>query len=148
MPRKENDYLTRYEVNVLVDNSKLTGAPVVIEHNPTYNNLVGRVEKESMMGTLTTDFTMIRKGSLHAANGGYLIIRAEELFKNYFSWEALKRALRNKELMIEEAADQLGYLTTKTLKPEPIPLQVKIILIGNPVYYHLLFSLEIGRAHV
>lgn len=140
--QKENDYLTRYEVNVLVDNSKLTGAPVVIEHNPTYNNLVGRVEKESMMGTLTTDFTMIRKGSLHAANGGYLIIRAEELFKNYFSWEALKRAVRNKELTIEEAADQLGYLTTKTLKPEPIPLKVKIILIGNPVYYHLLFSLD------
>lgn len=93
------------------------------------------MEKESIMGTLVTDFTMIRSGAFHRANGGYLIIRADELFKNFFSWEAIKRAIRNKEIMIEDSTDQLGYLTTKTLKPEPIPLQVKFILVGNPIYY-------------
>lgn len=139
---KGSDFLKRYEVNVLIDNTRQKGAPIVIERNPTYNNLIGRVEKESMMGTLVTDFTMIRKGSLHSANGGYLIIRAEELFKNYFSWEALKRAIRNKEIMIEEATDQLGYMTTKTLKPESIPLHVKVILVGNAWYYHLLYALD------
>jgi lon-related putative ATP-dependent protease len=139
---KGNDFLKRYEVNILVDNSAQQGAPVVFENNPTYNNLVGRVEKESIMGTLVTDFTMIRSGALHNANGGYLIIRADELFKNYFSWDAVKRAIRNKEIMIEEAADQLGYLTTETLKPEAIPLQVKIILVGNPLYYYLLYAYD------
>ena len=139
---KANNYLSRYEVNALVDNSGQTGAPIIIETNPTYNNLIGRVEKESVMGSLVTDFTMIRKGSLHQANGGYLIIRAAELFKNYFSWEALKRAIRNKEILIEEAMDQLGYLTTKSLKPQAIPLQVKVILVGSPYYYHVLYAID------
>ncbi|MFN5422637.1 MAG: Lon protease family protein [bacterium] len=139
---KGNEYLKRYEVNVLIDNSKQNGSPIIIENNPTYNNLIGSVEKESLMGSLVTDFTMIRKGSLHKANGGYLIIRASELFKNYFSWEALKRSVRNKEIMIEEATEQLGYFTTKTLKPEPIPLNVKVILVGSGLYYHLLFHLD------
>ena len=142
LPQTKNEFVKRYEVNVLVDNAKAEGAPVIIESNPTYNNLIGRVEKESVMGTLVTDFTMIRKGSLHSANGGYLVLRAEELFRNYFSWEALKRAIRNKEVMIEEAADQLGYLTTKTLKPEPMPLSVKVILVGTPMYYHMLYAYD------
>jgi predicted ATP-dependent protease len=103
---------------------------------------LGSVEKESLMGSLITDFTMIRKGSLHKANGGYLIIKAPELFKNYFSWEALKRAIRNKEIVIEDIGEQLGYLTTKTLKPDPIPLQVKVILVGQPIYYHLLYEYD------
>ncbi|MBZ5856328.1 Lon protease family protein [Flavihumibacter profundi] len=140
---KNQDFLKRYEVNVLVDNSRQQGAPIIIESNPTYNNLIGRVEKESVMGTLLTDFTMIRKGALHSANGGYLVIRAEELFKNYFSWEALKRTIKNKEVLIEEATDKLGYLTTKSIKPEPIPLKVKVILVGDPLYYHLLYSYDI-----
>lgn len=135
-------FTRRYEVNVVVDNARQTGAPVVIEHHPTYNNLVGRVEKETVMGTLVTDFTMVRKGSLHSANGGYLIIRAEELFRNFLSWEALKRALRNRQVTIEEAADQLGYLTTKSLRPEPIPLDVKVILVGTPNYYQLLHAYD------
>jgi predicted ATP-dependent protease len=136
------EYLRRYDVNLLVDNVHQKGAPIVIEQNPTYNNLVGRVEKESVMGTLVTDFTMIRKGSLHEANGGYLIIRAEQLFRNYFSWDALKRALRNRQVVIEEATDQLGYLTTKTLKPEAIPLDVKVVLVGSPLYYHILYRID------
>lgn len=139
---KGTEYLKRYEVNVLIDNSQQKGSPIIIENNPTYNNLIGSVEKESFMGSLVTDFTMIRKGSLHKANGGYLIIRASELFKNYFSWEALKRSIRNKEIMIEEATEQLGYLSTRTLKPEPIPLNVKVVLVGSALYYHILFHLD------
>jgi len=135
-----NNFIKRYEVNVLVDNDLCQGAPVVIEPHPTYNNLFGRVEKESYMGTWVTDLTLIRRGSLHTANGGYLIIQVEELFKNVFSWESLKRALKNKEVVIEEAGDQWGFITTKTLKPAPIPLKVKVILIGAPFFYHLLYA--------
>jgi len=137
-----NNFIKRYEVNVLVDNDQGQGAPVVIEPHPTYNNLFGRVEKESYMGTWITDLTLIRRGSLHTANGGYLIIQVEELFKNVFSWESLKRALKNKEVVIEEAGDQWGFITTKTLKPEPIPLNVKVILIGDPFFYHLLYAYD------
>lgn len=138
----ENPFHKRYEVTVLVDNSETRGAPVIIERNPTYNNLLGRVEKESMMGMLVTDFTMIRKGSLHSANGGYLILRVEELLTSVFSWNGLKRALKNREIVIEEAADQLGYLTSRSLKPEPIPLNLKIILIGDQQIYHLLYEYD------
>ncbi len=138
----DNSFLKRYEVTVLVDNTDTKGAPVVTERNPSYNNLLGRVEKESYMGTLMTDFTMIRNGALHNANGGYLIIRIEELLQNYFSWECLKRALKNKEIVIEEATDQLGYLTTRTLKPDRIPLDIKVILIGSPYYYQLLYEYD------
>ena len=137
-----SDFLRRYDVNVLVDNSQLKGAPVVIERNPTYNNLVGKVEKETVMGTLVTDFTMIRKGSLHSANGGYLVIRAEELLRNPFAWEALKRAIRDRQAVIEEAADQLGYLTTRSLKPEAIPLNVKVVIIGSEFYHDILHTYD------
>ncbi|MFM1794993.1 MAG: hypothetical protein RL642_1378 [Bacteroidota bacterium] len=141
-PLRENEFSKRYQINVLIDNGYQKGAPVFIESNPTFINLIGSVEKESIMGSLITDFTMIRKGSLHKANGGYLIIKASELFKNPFSWEALKRAIRNKEIVIEDIGEQLGYLTTKTLKPDPIPLQVKVILVGQPMYYHLLYDFD------
>ena len=132
--------LRKYEVNVLVDNSTLKGAPVITELNPTYNNLFGRMEKEAQFGTLVTDFTMIREGSLHRANGGYLVLPVEELLRNLFSWDSLKRALRNKEIAIEEAAERLGFITTKSLRPKPIPLDVKVILIGQPILYHLLYT--------
>lgn len=136
------DFQRRYDVNLLTDNSRQQGAPVIIERNPTYNNLVGRVEKETVMGTLVTDFTMIRKGSLHSANGGYLIIRAEELLRNPFSWDALKRALRDRQAVTEDIADQLGYLTTRSLKPEPIPLRIKVIIVGSEQYHDLLFAYD------
>ncbi|GAI64297.1 unnamed protein product, partial [marine sediment metagenome] len=87
--------LKKYEVNVIIDNSSLQGAPVIIEHNPTYRNLFGRIEKEAQLGVLTTDFTMIHAGSLHKANGGFLVLTVEELLKNLFSWEGLKTALMN-----------------------------------------------------
>lgn len=132
----------KYQVNVVVDNSGMTGAPVVMEFNPTNNNLFGRIEKESEFGALVTDFTMIRAGSLHRANGGYLVVQVEELLRNIFSWDGLKRSIRNREIAIEEAGERLGFIATKSLSPEPIPLETKVILIGNPALYHLLFAYD------
>ncbi len=128
----------KYEVNLITDNAELQGSPVVIEHNPTYQNMFGRIEKEAQFGVLTTDFTMIRGGSLHKANGGYLVILAEELARNMFTWDGLKRDLMNQCITIEEAGERLGFITTKGLKPEPIPLQAKVVLIGNPLLYRML----------
>jgi lon-related putative ATP-dependent protease len=133
---------TKYEVNVLVDNGSLEGAPVVMELNPTYNNLFGRIEKEAEFGTMVTDFTMIRAGCLHRANGGYLVLVVEDVLRNLFSWDSLKRALRNQEITIEEASERLGYITTKSLRPEPIPLDIKVILIGQPILYYLLHTYD------
>ncbi|MBU7032028.1 MAG: AAA family ATPase [Theionarchaea archaeon] len=130
----------KYEVNVIVDNSHLKGAPVIIENNPTYPNLFGRIEKEAQFGVLSTDFTMIRGGSLHRANGGYLVIPMEELARNMFSYDSLKRDLQDEYITIEEAAERLGYMTTKGLKPSPIPLEIKVVLIGNHMFYHILYS--------
>jgi lon-related putative ATP-dependent protease len=130
--------LKRYAVSVLVDNAALKGVPVVTEQNPTYNNLFGRIENEAHFGTLVTDFSMIRQGSLHRANGGYLILPIEELLRNAFSWDSLKRALRTREIVIEDAGERLGFLTTRTLQPQPVPLDVKIILIGRPILHSLL----------
>jgi len=132
----------KYEVNVVVDNSELEGAPVVMELNPTYNNLFGRIEKEAQFGALVTDFTMIREGSLHRANGGYLVLPVNEVLRNLFSWDSLKRALRNKEIVVEEAGERLGFITTKSLRPEPIPLDVKVVLIGQPTLYYLLYTMD------
>jgi lon-related putative ATP-dependent protease len=132
----------KYEVNLLVDNSDLQGSPVIVELNPTHKNLFGRVEKEAQFGVLTTDFTMIRAGSLHKANGGYLVLPAEDILRNLFSWDGLKRALTNNRIMIEEAGERLGLITTKGLRPEPIPLNIKVLLIGKPTIYHLLYMLD------
>jgi len=132
----------KYEVNVIVDNSDLRGAPVVVELSPTYQNLFGRIEKEAQFGVLTTDFTMIRAGSLHKANGGYLVVPAEELIRNIFSWDGLKAAIINDRITIEEAGERLGFITTKGLRPAPVPLSVKVVLIGNPMLYHMLYILD------
>ena len=130
--------LKHYAVNVLVDNASLKGVPVVNEQNPTYNNLFGRIESEAHFGTLVTDFSLIRRGSLHYANGGYLILPIEEMLRNPFSWDGLKRALRKREIVIEDAGERLGYFTTRTIQPQPIPLDVKVILIGQPNLFSLL----------
>jgi lon-related putative ATP-dependent protease len=142
MARAKEMLLRKYEVNVLVNNSELEGAPVIMERNPTYNNLFGRIEKEAQFGALQTDFTLIKEGSLHRANGGYLVLPVEDVLRNLFSWDSLKRALRNNEIATEEAGERLGFITTKSLRPEPIPLNVKVVLIGIPLLYHLLFSLD------
>jgi len=132
----------KYEVNVIVDNSDCRGAPVVMETNPNYQNLSGRTEKEAQFGALVTDFTMIRSGSLHKANNGFLIIPVEDLLRNSFSYEGLKRALRDEKIVIEEPQERYGFISTKSLKPEPIPLHIKVILIGNPYLYQQLFILD------
>jgi len=133
----------KYEVNVLVDNSELNGAPVILEFNPTFNNLFGRIEKESQFGALYTDFTMIKSGSLHRANGGYLVMRIENILTNFQTWEGLKRTLRDGKLVIEEIGERLGFLTTRSLRPEPIPLDVKVVVIGEPLFYYLLLRLDL-----
>ncbi len=132
----------KYEVNVIVDNSNAKGAPVVIEQNPTYQNLFGRTEKEAQFGALVTDFTMIRGGALQKANSGYLIMPVEELLRNPFSYEGLKRAIRNQHVTIEEVEERLGFVFTKSLKPMPVPLSVKVILIGDPYLYQQLLALD------
>lgn len=131
---------TEFDVNILTDNTELEGAPIVMEFNPTYFNLFGKVEHESHMGTLVTDFTLIRGGALHRANGGYLIIPLKELLQNYFSWDSLKRALKNEEVVIEDASERFGFMSAKSLKPDPMPLHVQVILIGSPWLYHLLYQ--------
>jgi lon-related putative ATP-dependent protease len=132
----------KYAVNVLVDHTGLQGAPVVLERNPTYGNLFGRIEQEAQFGALVTDFTMIRSGSLHRANGGYLVLPAEEVLRNPLAWESLKRALVNNEIVIEDAGDKMGFMTTKNLRPEPIPLRVKVILVGRSDVYQLLLAYD------
>jgi lon-related putative ATP-dependent protease len=134
--------LRKYEVNLLVDNSELKGAPVILELNPTFNNLFGRIEKEAQFGALSTDFTMIKAGSLHRANGGYLVVRIEDILTNFQSWEGLKRTLRDGKLVIEELGERLGFVVTKSLKPEPIPLEVKVVVSGEPMFYYLLLRLD------
>jgi lon-related putative ATP-dependent protease len=140
MPQGQDQTSTRYEVNVLVDNSATKGAPVVVETNPTYPNLFGGFERKSQFGALFTDFTLIHPGALHRANGGFLVMRAMDLLKWYFSWEALKRCLRNQHIRIEDPAEQFGLMLTKSLKPEPIPLKVRIVLIGEPWIHQLLYA--------
>jgi lon-related putative ATP-dependent protease len=132
----------KYEVNVIVDNSDVKGALVVMDFNPTYQNLFGTTEKEAQFGALVTDFTMIRGGSLHKANSGYLIIPVEGLLRNPFSYEGLKRALRDEKIIIEEPQERFGFISTKGLKPQPIPLSIKVVLIGNPYLYQQLFTLD------
>ncbi len=118
---REDPY-KKYEVNVVIDNSETKGAPVIMETNPTYPNLLGKTEKEAQFGALTTDFSMIRAGSIHKANGGYLIIPVEELLQNPFSYDGLKRDLRDGNMTIAEPEERYGFLSVKTLKPQPIPL--------------------------
>lgn len=141
MPRQEPD-LTRYAVNLIVDNANVSGAPVVIEKNPTYANLVGRVERRAQFGALLTDFTMIRAGSLVKANGGYLVLNIEDVLRNPFVYEALKRALMDQEVRIEDMAERYGLFSATTLRPGPVPLDVKVCLIGNLHFYHLLFAYD------
>ncbi len=134
--------LQRYKVNLLVDHSQSKGAPVVYEDNPTYQNLIGQVEHIAQMGALVTDFTLIRPGSLHRANGGYLILDARKLLQNAFAWDALKRALQSRQIRIESLGQMLSLISTVSLEPEPIPLDVKIALYGDRMLYYLLLNLD------
>jgi predicted ATP-dependent protease len=135
----ESPLTDRYEVNVLVDNREQPGAPVVAESHPTYYNLLGRVEYQPRFGAMVTDYRMIKPGALHRANGGYLLLNATDLLRNPFTWDVLKRALRTGTIQIENIGEQFSPIPAATLRPEPIPLNVKVVLIGPPLVYHLLF---------
>jgi lon-related putative ATP-dependent protease len=130
-------FMERYNVNVIVDNAETKGAPVVEEVNPTYNNLVGRIERKARFGAFYTNFSMIRSGSVLKANGGYLILNVLDVLRNPYSWDALKRIIKNNEVKIEDVTELYGF-TSGGIKPEPIPVSLKVIMLGSPWLYYLL----------
>ena len=130
--------LARYQVNLLVDHAATTAAPVVTEDNPIYPNLVGRVDHIAHMGTLVTNFTMIMAGALHRANGGYLVLDADKLLTQPYAWEGLKRALKSAQVKIESLVQVYGLMSTLSLEPEPMPLALKVVLVGERLVYYLL----------
>jgi lon-related putative ATP-dependent protease len=132
----------RYRVNVLVGNGHVTGAPVVFETNPTFYNLLGRVEYRGVLGTLVTDFRQIRAGALHRANGGFLVLEVADVLRSPQAWEALKRALQSRQLRIENLGDQFSAVPTTSVAPEPIPLDIKVVLIGTTAVLNLLQSAD------
>jgi len=134
----DTHWFNRYRVNVLLAHDLKDGAPVIHEALPSYNNLLGRIEHQALQGALITDFTMICAGALHRANGGYLLLDALKVLTQPFAWEALKRALASRQINIESLAQITSLISTVSLEPEPIPLDVKVILIGEPFIYYLL----------
>ena len=132
----------RYQVNVLVDNARTAGAPVVVERNPTFMNVIGRIEREVRFGGTVMDFTMLRSGALHRANGGYLVLRARDVLNDPIGWAALKRALDSGQVQIDDPGTQFQMFSTRTLEPEPIPLDVKVILLGSPSLYYFLYAVD------
>ncbi|HHV59460.1 MAG TPA: AAA family ATPase [Clostridiaceae bacterium] len=142
LSRRSGFKADRYKINLFVDNSKLKGAPVIVDFNPTFYNLVGKIEYENELGVITTDFTKIKPGNLHLANGGYLILQAKDVLTNYQSWELLKRVLKTKKIEVENIKELLGIVAVSTLKPEPISVNVKVILIGSELIYQLLYEYD------
>lgn len=134
--------LRRYRVNAIIDRSEDEGAPVVFEHNPNFQNLVGQVEHRAQMGALITDFNLIKAGALHRANGGFLILDVRKVLTQPYAWEGLKRALQAGEIQIESVGQMLSLISTTSLEPEKIPLDVKVALFGEPMIYYLLYYLD------
>jgi len=132
----------RYTVNLLVDNRETEGAPMIYETNPSYYNLLGRVEYENRFGMVVTDFSMIKPGALHRANGGYLVLQARDVLTAMQSWQVLKRVLRTGEIRIENIGEHFGLMAMATLRPQPIPLNLKVVMIGNPFLYQLLYHFD------
>jgi predicted ATP-dependent protease len=143
LSRESEQLYTQYEVNLVVDNAAADAAPVIYESNPSYPNIIGRVEHRAEMGALVTDFRLVRSGALLQANGGYLILDTRRVLSRPFVWEALKQALFAKQVQIETPAESYGWVSTTTLKPEPIPLDARIILIGERWLYYLLCHYDI-----
>jgi predicted ATP-dependent protease len=138
----EQDPFVKYKVNVVVDNTSVHGAPVVIETNPTYYNLFGRVERRAQFGTLVADFSMVRAGSYLKANGGFLVLNAHDALMNAGVWETLKRTVKNREVRIEDLGEQHGLVAVAGMMPGPVPAEVKVIMIGNQWIYHLLYGAD------
>lgn len=141
-PKNEEKLMNKYKVNLFIDNSEYEDCKIIIENNPTYYNLVGSIDYKNEIGALTTSFMEVKPGSLHKANGGYLIINVKDLLSNAFSWDCLKRSLKTEKITIESLNKQLGYLVASTIKPEPIDLDIKVILVGDSYYYSLLYAYE------
>jgi predicted ATP-dependent protease len=141
-PFEISPMVRRYRVNVLVDNGESDGAPVIHEDHPVYENLVGRIEHISQMGTLVTDFSLIRPGALHRARGGFLIMDARRLLTYPYAWDGLKRALSSRLIRIESPGQALGLVSTVSLEPEPAPLDVKVVLLGDQTLYYLLCAYD------
>jgi len=139
-PKKK--VFVKYQVNLLVDHRHSKGAPVIREPNPTYYNLIGRIEYVSHFGSMSTDFTMVGPGALNKANGGYLILQAMDVLNNFMAWEALKRVIRNGEIKVEDINEQFRVITTTSLKPKPIPADIKIIMVGPPWLYQILYKFD------
>jgi predicted ATP-dependent protease len=133
--------LTRYLVNLIVEHDPANGAPVIDESHPTYTNLIGKIERRAHMGVMYTDFTEIRAGAVLQANGGYLIVNALDMLHQPFSWDALKRVIKTAEVKIEDPGEFYGF-STAGLRPQAIPVTVKIIMVGPPMIYHLLQAYE------
>ncbi|MDP6402915.1 MAG: ATP-binding protein, partial [SAR202 cluster bacterium] len=138
----EEDLFVRYRVNELVDNTMCVGAPVIIEYSPTYYNLFGHIDYQARIGTLTTNLTMIKPGAIHRANGGYLVLQARDLLTSPLSWDALKRSLRGREVRIENIGEQYNPLPSATLRPQAIPVNTKIVLVGGTDLLRLLQTLD------
>ncbi len=132
--------LKRYQVNLFIDNSHLQHAPVIYEANPTFTNLFGQILYENEFGILATDYSKIKAGALHRANGGYLILYVWDLIKNIYVWDGLKRVLKNEEITIESVGRMIGISNTESLQPQPIPAKIKVILIGEPLYYYMIYA--------
>ncbi|MGZ4380843.1 MAG: Lon protease family protein [Gaiellaceae bacterium] len=142
LPVPQREPMARFRANVLVANEPTNGAPVVVEPNPTYYNLLGRLEYRAAFGSMVTDFREIKPGALHRANGGFLVLDALEVLRHPFSWDALKRALKVREVRVENLGEEFSALPSASLRPAPIPLDVKVVLIGPPLVYHLLYQVD------
>jgi len=140
--KKEDDFLNRYKVNLFVDNSELKHAPIIYETNPSYFNLFGSIEYKNEMGVLRTDFTQIKPGSVHMANGGFLVIQIKDILSQPYSWETLKRVLKTGKSRVENINGKSGYVVTSTLKAESVPINIKVILIGDSYIYQMLYNLD------
>lgn len=142
LPVPRIDYLARYEVNVLIDNSATSGAPIIIERNPTYYNLIGRIDYQASPGGMVTDFRQIKPGALHRANGGYLLLHIDDVLRHPLAWDALKRSLLCHDIRIENMGEQYTQVPTASLRPEAIPLNIKVILLGSSLHYRLLYAAD------
>ena len=140
-PGNANPFLA-FDINLLVDNSNVGKAPIVIEPNPNWGNLFGRIERRASMGTYFSDHTMLKPGSLHQANGGYLVLNARDVLVSPPVWEGLKRVIRNREIRLEDPAEQSGFFVPQGLRPEPIPLDIKVIITGDESTYRLLTTMD------
>ncbi|TMC00039.1 MAG: hypothetical protein E6J42_01915 [Chloroflexi bacterium] len=136
------DPFVAYRCNVFVDNSGAEGPPIILEANPTWSNLFGRIERRAYLGTYTSDHTMLRAGSVQRANGGYLILNLTDMLTKPGAWEGLKRVIRTKEARLEDPAEQFGFLTPQTLRPQPVPVDLKLLVTGDPTAYFLLTAYD------